>query len=198
MRHARQEHDAFVDLMRERDVEVLLFHELLAETLEDADAREWLLSRRLRPEEVTVMFSEPLTEWMTEMPADELAGRLTGGITAADLPADEIAILGDSGSKRIDTLVHDLVEQSSRAGDIVQSESVGRAMLRLRSFMFERVYLGTRAQAERPRIERMMRALFDYHLEQLGDEQAVVDWLAGMTDRYAIREFENLSVPQGF
>jgi dGTP triphosphohydrolase len=44
----------------------------------------------------------------------------------------------------------------------------------------------------------MMRALFDYHLEQLGDEQAVVDWLAGMTDRYAIREFENLSVPQGF
>ena len=44
----------------------------------------------------------------------------------------------------------------------------------------------------------MLRALFDYHLEQLGDEQRVVDWLAGMTDRYAIREFEQLSVPQGF
>jgi dGTPase len=71
-------------------------------------------------------------------------------------------------------------------------------MLRLRSFMFERVYLGPRAEEERPRIERMMRSLFDYHLEQLGEEQAVVDWLAGMTDRYAIREFENLSVPQGF
>ena len=54
VRRARQEHDAFVDLMRERGVEVLLFHELLAETLEQADAREWVLSRRLRPEEVTV------------------------------------------------------------------------------------------------------------------------------------------------
>jgi arginine deiminase len=92
VRRARQEHDAFVDLMRERDVEVLLFHELLAETLEDPAAREWLLSRRLRPEEVTVMFSEPLTEWMTEMPAGELAGRLTGGVTAADLP-DELRSL---------------------------------------------------------------------------------------------------------
>src|SRR5438034_11840521 len=57
VRRARQEHDAFVDLMRERGVEVLLFHDLFAETLADAEAREWLLSRRLRPEEVTVMFA---------------------------------------------------------------------------------------------------------------------------------------------
>ena len=75
--------------MRSRGVEVLLFHELLAETLEDAEAREWLLSRRLRPEDMTVMFAEPLSEWMTEMPADELATRLTGGITVLELP-DEI------------------------------------------------------------------------------------------------------------
>ena len=46
VRRARQEHDAFVDLMRERGVEVLLFHDLLAETLEDTEAREWLLARR--------------------------------------------------------------------------------------------------------------------------------------------------------
>ena len=57
MRRARQEHDAFVDLMRERGVEVLLFHELLAETLKDRGARDWLLQRKLRPEEVTTMFS---------------------------------------------------------------------------------------------------------------------------------------------
>jgi arginine deiminase len=89
VRRARQEHDAFVDLMRERGVEVLLFHELLAETLEDKEAREWLLSRRIRPEEVTVMFADPLKEWVSEMPADELATRLTGGITVFELP-DEI------------------------------------------------------------------------------------------------------------
>jgi dGTPase len=44
----------------------------------------------------------------------------------------------------------------------------------------------------------MLRALFAYYADELDDEQQVVDWLAGMTDRYAIREFENLSVPQGF
>jgi arginine deiminase len=89
VRRARQEFDAFVDLMRSRDVEVLLLHELLAETLEDGDARDWLLSRRVRPEEVTVMFAEPLTEWLTAMQADELATRLTGGVTVQELP-DEI------------------------------------------------------------------------------------------------------------
>jgi arginine deiminase len=62
VRRARQEFDAFVDLMRERGTEVLLLHELLAETLEDGEAREWLLSRRVRPEEVTVMFTEPLKD----------------------------------------------------------------------------------------------------------------------------------------
>src|SRR3954467_1459969 len=60
VRRARQEFDAFIDLMRSRGVEVLLLHELLAETLEDAEAREWLLSRRLRPEEVTALFSDEL------------------------------------------------------------------------------------------------------------------------------------------
>jgi arginine deiminase len=89
VRRARQEFDAFVDLMRDRGVEVLLLHELLAQTLEDRDAREWLLSRRVRPEEVTVMFADPISDWLREMPADELATRLTGGITVQELP-DEI------------------------------------------------------------------------------------------------------------
>jgi len=86
VRRARQEHDAFVDLMRERGVEVLLFHDLLTETLEQPDGREWVLSRRLRPEEATVMFAADLTAWMNEMPADELATRLTGGVTVQELP----------------------------------------------------------------------------------------------------------------
>ena len=73
VRRARQEFDAFVDLMRSRGVEVLLLHELLAQTLEDREGREWLLSRRVRPEDVTVMFAEPMAEWLTEMAAKELA-----------------------------------------------------------------------------------------------------------------------------
>ena len=91
---ARQEFDAFVELMRDRGVEVLLLHDLLAETLEDPDARAWVLSHRLRPEEVTTMFSHELTAWMTEMPAEELATKLTGGLTVLELPKDITKIVG--------------------------------------------------------------------------------------------------------
>jgi arginine deiminase len=93
VRRARQEHDAFVDLMRERGVEVLLFHDLLAETLDQSDAREWVLTRRLRPEETTVMFAQDLTDWMSEMSGDELATRLTGGVTASELPESVGAVV---------------------------------------------------------------------------------------------------------
>ena len=93
VRRARQEHDAFVDLMRERGTEVLLFHELFAETLAQADAREWVLSRRLRPEEAPVMIAADLMAWMTEMPADELATRLTGGVTVQELPDSVASVL---------------------------------------------------------------------------------------------------------
>jgi arginine deiminase len=94
VRRARQEFDAFVDLMRERNIEVLLLHELLAQTLEDKDARAWLLARRVRPEEVTIMFAEPLTEWLAEMPADELATRLTGGVTVQEVPEEIRSAIG--------------------------------------------------------------------------------------------------------
>ena len=94
VRRARQEFDAFVDLMRSRDVEVLLVHELLTQTLEDQEARGWLLSRRVRPEDVTAMFAEPLNAWLQEMPADELATRLTGGITVLELPGEIRSVIG--------------------------------------------------------------------------------------------------------
>ena len=93
-RRARQEHDAFVDVMRDRGAEVLLFHELLSETLEDRAARDWVLERKLRPEEVTTIFARELTTWMSEMPAEELATRLTGGVTLAELPGDIVTAVG--------------------------------------------------------------------------------------------------------
>ena len=93
-RRARQEHDAFVDLMRSRGAEVLLFHDLLTETLADKEARAWLLERKLRPEEVTTIFAGELTAWMNEMGAEELATHLTGGVTLAELPADIVSAVG--------------------------------------------------------------------------------------------------------
>lgn len=86
VRRARQEFDVFVDLMRQHGVEVLLLHDLLAQTLANPEAREWLLTRRLRPEETTTMFHAAVHEWMSEMPPDELATSLTGGVTVHELP----------------------------------------------------------------------------------------------------------------
>jgi dGTPase len=127
-----------------------------------------------------------------------------GVLAFEDLPAAEIELLGATGSDRIETLVVDLLERSDGAGDIVQGDEVGGAMLRLRDFMFARVYLSPDAQRDKPRIERMLRALFDHYatapppalVEGASDDERVIDWLAGMTDRFAIRTFADLSLPQ--
>jgi dGTPase len=126
-------------------------------------------------------------------------------LDAAELPADALAALGDTGSRRIDTLVHDLVEHSAAAGEIVQGDEIGGAMARLREFMFERVYLGEAARREGKRIETVLRALFDHYaaapppgVEGASEAERVVDYLAGMTDRFCIREFEALTVPRSF
>jgi dGTPase len=109
-----------------------------------------------------------------------------GILVAGDLPMGEIELLGSTGSARIDTLVHDLVETSDRVGDIVQSDEIGAAMLSLRSFMFERVYLGPHVLPEHERAHAAIEAIFS-HLVDRGDEpDDAIDFIAGMTDRYAL------------
>ncbi len=137
-----------------------------------------------------------------------------GLLDERDLPAEPIAVLGRSGSQRIDALVHDMVEHSARAREIVQGERAARAMAALREFMFERVYLGPAVRAERERIVGVVRTLFEHyvaHPELLPDPQPgagsepaidlgqrVTDYIAGMTDRYCIREYTELQVPRAF
>jgi dGTPase len=133
-----------------------------------------------------------------------------GVLREADLPRDAIAVLGDTGSHRIDALVHDLVEHSAVAGAIVQGAQAGAAMDDLRTFMFDRVYLGERQRGEHVKIERLLRTLFAHYVEdpsRLPDgggapeadlPQRVIDYIAGMTDRYAVRVFEALTVPESF
>ena len=89
-----------------------------------------------------------------------------GVLEPADLPAEEIAVLGATGSARIDTLVHDLVEHSEAAGDIVQGERVGGAMLRA-ALVHVRARVPRRrsARAEHAKIERVLRGLFDWYCE---------------------------------
>jgi dGTPase len=109
-----------------------------------------------------------------------------------DLPRDELAVLGPTGSKRIDTLVHDIVRASEGVGEIRQSSEVGEAMLSLRAFMFERVYLGPQVEPEHRRAYEVIRVIFD-HLAGRGDDvDEIVDYIAGMTDRFALTYAESL------
>src|SRR6188472_3122014 len=109
-----------------------------------------------------------------------------GLLQAEDLPRAEIELLGETGSARIDTLVHDLIERSEAAGDIVQGEDVGAALLTLRAFMFEHVYLGEHARGEHERAHAAIRKIFD-HLVARGDsEVAIRSFVSGMTDRFAL------------
>jgi dGTPase len=146
-----------------------------------------------------------------------------GLLREQELPKQPIAVLGASGSERIDALVHDMVEHSRAGGDIVQGPTAGPAMAELRAFMFERVYLGPTVRAEHARIANVVRRLFEHYVEhpellpgsqrqELGTgedskreppeglelAQRVTDYLAGMTDRYCIREYTDLEVPRAF
>jgi dGTPase len=114
-------------------------------------------------------------------------------LRADELPSAEIELLGPTGSKRIDRLVHDLVETSEREGDVRQSDEIGAAMLSLRSFMFEHVYLGEGTKGEHARARDAITRIFEHlceHPEDLAGEgetvQLITDYIAGMTDRYAL------------
>jgi dGTPase len=112
-----------------------------------------------------------------------------GILAESDLPRDEIEILGPTGAKRIDTLVHDLVESSATAGDIVQGDEVGAAMHSLRAFMFERVYLGPETRPQHAQAHATIRRIYEHERGR----PDIVDFIAGMTDRFALSYAESLS-----
>jgi dGTPase len=123
-----------------------------------------------------------------------------GALAPEELPGAEIELLGPTGSRRIDRLVHDIVETSHREGDIRQSAEIGEAMLSLRRFMFERVYLGPETQAQHRRAQEVVRSIFDdlvEHPDKLPDRPddlptRIADYVAGMTDRFALSYAESL------
>jgi dGTPase len=117
-----------------------------------------------------------------------------GILRESDLPRAEIELLGATGSDRIDRLVHDLVETSEEAGDIRQSDEIGEAMLSLRAFMFDRVYLGPQVGPEHRRAHDVLHAIFaqlidDPELLPPGEGELsgrITDYVSGMTDRFAL------------
>jgi dGTPase len=115
------------------------------------------------------------------------------GILAPDeLPADEVERLGPTGARRIDTIVHDLIETSEAAGDIAQSEEIGTAMLSLRSYMFERVYLGPHTREQHDQARSVVRRIFEHLVARDLERDEIVSYLSGMTDRFALQYVERL------
>ena len=132
-----------------------------------------------------------------------------GVLDEREIPADVVKTLGGSATDRIDTLVDDLVATSAERGAIEQGAEAGEAMDALRRFMFDTVYLGETARQEHSRIESVLRGLLDHYAsnpEQLPPpypaqttlEERITDWVAGMTDGFAVRTFVGLTVPRAF
>ena len=131
-----------------------------------------------------------------------------GVLRPEDLPVDAIGVLGATHSDRIDTLVGDLVTESTNADEVRMSEPVLGAMIALREFLFDRVYLRGEVREEHQKAVGVVRALFAYYLdhpEQVPAEYLaapgdvathVADYIAGMTDRFALRTYEHLFLPQ--
>ena len=127
------------------------------------------------------------------------------------LPADARELLGTRSSERIDTMVRDIVTESSEADDITMSPGVWNAMMSMRRYLFESLYTKGDAKFEEPKASLMIEELFDYfvhHIEEVPDEYRVhdeahpdvqvADFVSGMTDRYAIRVFEDLRIPKSW
>jgi len=135
-----------------------------------------------------------------------------GIISLEDLPEECIGVLGRTHGERINTMILDVVAQSQDSPKLYMASDVEKAMETLRDFMFERVYLHSAAKSEEGKAERIIEILYrsfcdkpelmpPYCMENIkkyGRKQVVVDYIAGMTDRYTLKVFETLFIPQGW
>ena len=143
----------------------------------------------------------------------DIQDALRGGIIyPMDLPLECTSILGFTHSERIGKLVSDAIEASRGKREICQSGKVGQAMLALKDFMFENVYTNPLAKGEERKAQQMLELLFEHYLRdpdrlpadfqdirvKEGVERAICDYIAGMTDPYAVEQFKKIYIPTGW
>ena len=135
-----------------------------------------------------------------------------GILTNEDIPEEITAVLGHNHSTRINTLVTDIIRVSREAGAIVLSPEVEKALKDLRAFMFEHVYRNPVAKSEESKAKEMLQRMFRYYIDhpealpedfhpQLsfdGMERTVCDYIAGMTDNYAVDKYTQIFIPTGW
>lgn len=136
-----------------------------------------------------------------------------GIISEEEIPGEWKKVLGEGVRGRLNTLIHDVIINSMGKSSICMSEEVGTAMHKLRQYMFERVYNNPQAKGEETKAIQMIEKLYFYYEDRIellpeqylhrldvGDtvEQVVCDYIAGMTDTYAVKKFEDLFVPKSW
>ena len=132
-----------------------------------------------------------------------------GIIDVHSIPAECLELLGTSHKQRINTMIVDIIKESTNINDVVMSKDIKYATDKLRSFMFEKVYIGSKAKVEEKKAQNIIRELYYYFLENPSQiphynsnikdleeiERLVCDYIAGMTDRFAISTFVGVFVP---
>lgn len=135
-----------------------------------------------------------------------------GVLAIEDLPSNLISILGDTHSKRIGCMIRNCIDSSTNSADIKMTGEVKDAMDALRAFMFDNVYIGSDAKAEERKVYSIMEGLYTYYIKnpqmlpdvdvsKMNDydiERSVCDYIAGMSDRYAIYIFNKIYVPSSW
>lgn len=133
-----------------------------------------------------------------------------GILQESQLPKDYVKVLGSSKRARINGMIHNIIENSANSERVLMSVEHWEAMNALRQYLFDTVYLGPVALEEEKKTEYVLRSLFEYYMEQPdrisleadlapimdgNEERRVVDFIAGMTDRYAMNLFGRLFIP---
>ena len=134
-------------------------------------------------------------------------------LTEDDIPLELKKTLGFSTRQRLNTLIHNIVMNSRDKNDIVMSSEVEEAMIELRKFMFDHVYKNSIAKGEEVKAKEMLRQLFFFYMDHINlmsekylrmldegekQERVVSDYIAGMTDQYAITKFSEYFLPQAW
>lgn len=140
---------------------------------------------------------------------DAIRGRV---IREEEIPDEYKKVLGYTMRERLNTLIHDMISSSMDKNDIILSETVSEALNGLRTFMFENVYVNSIAKTEEGKARYVIRQLYGYYIEHLNEmpeeyinrievkgvskARAVCDFIAGMTDHYAVMKYESLTIPR--
>ena len=134
-------------------------------------------------------------------------------ITEEDLPKELTDVLGVSTNMRLNTLVHDIVHNSEGKNDICMSEEVEKSMFELRRFLFGRVYTNPKAKGEEMKVGNLIEQLYEFYIHHTGKlpdefkkyiregettETVVCDFIAGMSDRYAVNLYRDIMIPKSW